>query len=109
ILEDISGNTFISNPNAPQADHNLESHHFSRTTAQDHLLGIYSQEEVTGEKQAETGAEGVMRSIAEGEFTYENMMGEVMQFPTNCSECNAPCMTNMKMTSILYDMPYPDQ
>jgi hypothetical protein len=42
-----------------------------------------------------------MRSIAQGEFTYENMLGEVMQFPTNCSQCGSPCMTNMKMTSIL--------
>ncbi|KAI5740663.1 hypothetical protein M8J76_005967 [Diaphorina citri] len=102
ILEDISGNTFVSNPNAPQADHNAETHQFTRTKEQDHLLGIFSHEEVTGEKDTEQTAEGVMRSIAQGEFTYENMLGEVMQFPTNCSQCGSPCMTNMKMTNIPY-------
>uniref|UniRef100_A0A8D8R8Z7 Zinc finger protein ZPR1 n=2 Tax=Cacopsylla melanoneura TaxID=428564 RepID=A0A8D8R8Z7_9HEMI len=106
ILEDISGNTFISNPNAPHVDVNLESHPVQRNKDQDHLLGIFSHDEVdavTGEKTAEpTGntAEGVMKSIAEGEFTYDNMLGEVMQFPTNCSQCGTPCMTNMKMTNI---------
>lgn len=46
ILEDISGNSFIENPNAPQKDPNCSVHYFVRTTEQNHELGIYTKEEV---------------------------------------------------------------
>lgn len=28
-----------------------------------------------------------------------DLSGEVLKFPTNCSECNSPATTNMKVTS----------
>ena len=29
-----------------------------------------------------------------------NVSDEVLQFQTNCTACNAPCVTNMKMVNI---------
>lgn len=46
ILEDISGNSFIENPFAPQTDSNCKIHHFTRNKEQDHELGIYTKQEV---------------------------------------------------------------
>ncbi|CAH0550065.1 unnamed protein product [Brassicogethes aeneus] len=95
ILEDISGNSFIQNPNAPQGDPNCTMVYFNRTTQQDHDVGIFTQQELTGNKES-----SILHPIAEGEFSYEDFQGEVLQFPTNCSNCGSPCETNMKMTDI---------
>lgn len=46
VFEDISGNTFVQNPNAPQIDHAVKTKYFRRSKEQDHSLGLYSQEEV---------------------------------------------------------------
>lgn len=39
ILEDISGNSFIENPDAPKIDENSKTHYFFRNKDQDHELG----------------------------------------------------------------------
>jgi len=46
----------------------------------------------------------ILHPIKEGEFTLEDIEGDldVMQFPTNCPNCGTFCETNMKLTSILY-------
>lgn len=97
ILEDISGNSFIENPNAPKTDCNCTYEYFKRSKEQDHALNIFSQEEVTGEKKSEPS---ILHPIKEGEFTLEDIEGEVLHFPTNCPNCNSPCQTNMKVTNI---------
>ena len=88
IFEDISGNTYVQNPKAPQKDEGCEIHYFKRTMDQNHILGIYIENE-----------DKLLEPIKEGEFTLEDIEGEVLTFPTNCPECNNPCQTNMKMTS----------
>ncbi|XP_072379003.1 zinc finger protein ZPR1 [Diabrotica undecimpunctata] len=95
ILEDISGNSFIENPNAPRIDNSCITTHFIRNKEQDHQLGLFSQSEITGEEES-----AILHPISEGEFTLEDLEGEVLQFPTNCHFCNSPCQTNMKMTNI---------
>lgn len=97
ILEDVSGNSFIENINAPKPDPNCISEYFKRTTEQDHQLCIFSQNEVNKEKESETS---ILHPIKEGEYTLEEIEGEVLQFPTICSNCGSPCETNMKMTNI---------
>ncbi|KAJ8941932.1 hypothetical protein NQ318_013265 [Aromia moschata] len=93
VLEDISGNCFVENPNAPMIDKKCKAQYFARNREQDHELGIFTKEEVTGEKNTD-----VMRS--ECGFTLKDLEGEVLQFPTNCHGCGSPCSTNMKMTNI---------
>ncbi|XP_068627212.1 zinc finger protein ZPR1 [Battus philenor] len=95
-LEDISGNCFIENPEAPAKDPRCERTDFPRSKEQDHTLGIFGQDEVNG---AENGEEEKSQ-VSEPGF-YEKMAAdEVLQFKTNCPDCNAPADTNMKVTNI---------
>lgn len=64
------------------------------------FLGLFSKEEIDTEQGKRDN--GILQPIAEGQFTLEDLEGEVLQFPTNCHGCGSPCETNMKMTSILY-------
>ena len=52
IIEDPSGNSFVENPNAPAPDPSRKEKHFERTKKQDHLLGLYSQEELATSEDA---------------------------------------------------------
>lgn len=102
IVEDISGNCFIENPDAPSVDHNTRITHFNRSKEQDHLLGLYEPNEVpAGQQQPEPQNEQhLLKPIKDGSWTLEELHGEVLQFQTLCPECRSPCETNMKMTSI---------
>lgn len=81
IIDDISGNSFVENLCAPQPDPQLKISNFIRTIEDDKLLGIYTAEVVADDAN-------------------DNLKNEVLQFPTNCPSCNAPCFTNMKVTNI---------
>lgn len=104
ILDDISGDAHIENPNAPHPDPKVTTEFYARSKEQDHLTGIYSQEELndsTNEEQKNQEEGNVMlKPIAEGEWPIEELHGEVLSFATNCPECGANCETNMKLTSI---------
>ncbi|CAH1363707.1 unnamed protein product [Tenebrio molitor] len=95
ILEDISGNSFIENPQAPQKDPNCTNEFFKRSKEQDHELGVFTPQEMGSEQNS-----GILKPISEDQFILEDLEGEVLQFPTNCSNCGSPCETNMKMTNI---------
>uniref|UniRef100_A0A7N9CC99 Zinc finger protein ZPR1 n=1 Tax=Macaca fascicularis TaxID=9541 RepID=A0A7N9CC99_MACFA len=81
IIDDPSGNSFVENPHAPQKDDSLVITHYNRTQHQKEMLGL--QEEAPAEKPEE-----------------EDLRNEVLQFNTNCPECNAPAQTNMKLVQI---------
>lgn len=89
ILEDMSGNAFIANPQAPLKDENCITTYFMRSKDQDRLLGIYESEQQPEPNQ-----------LNGGKFVLEDLMGEVLEFPTNCSNCSKPCTTNMKLTNV---------
>ncbi|KAK9886244.1 hypothetical protein WA026_015758 [Henosepilachna vigintioctopunctata] len=95
ILEDISGNSFIENPNIPQIDKNCQIEHFKRSKDQDHQLGVFTHKEVMESEET-----ALLKPIEEGTYPLEDFEGDVLQFQTNCTSCNAPCMTNMKLTNI---------
>ncbi|XP_032141341.1 zinc finger protein ZPR1 isoform X3 [Sapajus apella] len=78
IIDDPSGNSFVENPHAPQKDDALVITHYNRTRQQEEMLGL--QAEAPAEKPEE-----------------EDLRNEVLQFNTNCPECNAPAQTNMKL------------
>ncbi|NXD54726.1 ZPR1 protein, partial [Corvus moneduloides] len=80
ILDDPSGNSFVENPHAPQRDEALVVTHYRRSPQQSALLGL----EVDAKP----------RDAA------EDLRDEVLQFNTNCPECNAPASTNMKLVQI---------
>ncbi|GJQ86447.1 putative zinc ion binding protein [Trypoxylus dichotomus] len=93
ILDDISGNSHIENPNAPQKDSKCIIQNYVRTTKQNHALCIFNKDELSTE-------EGILQPITENEFPLNNFENEVLQFPTNCNNCGASCKTNMKVTNI---------
>ncbi|XP_065072940.1 zinc finger protein ZPR1 [Ochlerotatus camptorhynchus] len=104
-IEDISGNSFVENPLAPQPDPNTTVSHFIRSKDQNHSLGVFTHEEVDGEnpKQPKIIPEEedkMLKMISEGSWPLEELHGEVLQFQTNCPECAADCETNMKVTNI---------
>nr|XP_031526334.1 zinc finger protein ZPR1 isoform X2 [Vicugna pacos] len=81
IIDDPSGNSFVENPHAPRKDDALVITHYNRTRQQEEILGL--QAEAPEEKPEE-----------------EDLRNEVLQFNTNCPECNAPAQTNMKLVQI---------
>ncbi|XP_060702633.1 zinc finger protein ZPR1 [Hemiscyllium ocellatum] len=82
IIDDPSGNSFIENPHAPQKDEALTITHYKRDAHQDSMLGLQATEEETHTA------------------TLDELRNEVLQFSTNCPECNAPAETNMKLLQI---------
>ncbi|XP_075298467.1 zinc finger protein ZPR1 isoform X2 [Opisthocomus hoazin] len=83
IVDDPSGNSFVENPHAPRKDDALVVTHYRRTPQQAAMLGL------EGEELEEKPADAV-----------EDLRDEVLQFHTNCPECNAPAHTNMKLVQI---------
>ncbi|XP_036717039.1 zinc finger protein ZPR1 isoform X2 [Balaenoptera musculus] len=81
IIDDPSGNSFVENPYAPRKDDALVITHYNRTLQQEEKLGLQAEE--PEEKPEE-----------------EDLRNEVLQFNTNCPECNAPAQTNMKLVQI---------
>ncbi|KAF8774891.1 Zinc finger protein ZPR1 like protein [Argiope bruennichi] len=89
ILRDCSGNSFLENLNAPLPDPQLEVSHFERSREEALMLGIYAPDDAENENSADQADESDLRE-------------EVLGLPTNCYSCSAPCMTNMKVTHILF-------
>ncbi|XP_062995147.1 zinc finger protein ZPR1 [Elgaria multicarinata webbii] len=83
VLDDPSGNSFVENPHAPRRDEALVVTHYRRTAHQAAMLGI----------EAEESKENSTDSV-------DDLRNEVLQFSTNCPECNAPASTNMKVVQI---------
>jgi len=100
LLDDISGDAHIENPNAPHADAQVTVTHFTRTKEQNHLLGMFEQEELNETAESKEEDHAMLKPIAEGSWPLEELHGEVLQFKTNCPECAVMCDTNMKLTSI---------
>lgn len=101
VLEDISGNCRVENPNAPHADHQVTMTQFVRTQQQNRDLGMFTQEELKEEDTTNKPAsDRLLQPIPEDSWPLEELHGEVLRFDTNCPNCNSPCETNMKVTSI---------
>merc|ERR1719402_295487 len=58
---------------------------------QDHDLCLYTKDEVRDTDDP------VLKKTESSNDEVKELHDEVLQFPTNCPECNAPCETNMKM------------
>uniref|UniRef100_A0A8D2IU22 ZPR1 zinc finger n=1 Tax=Varanus komodoensis TaxID=61221 RepID=A0A8D2IU22_VARKO len=95
ILDDPSGNSFVENPYAPQRDEALVVAHYWRTAQQAAALGM--------EVSWATGRLAlVVWCWPLGEdLRVASLVLQVLQFSTNCPECNAPAATNMKLVRIL--------
>lgn len=81
IIDDPCGNSFIENPHVPSTDPEMKVTYYKRTKEQCEALGLAVE----------------MEPDPEPKF---NARDEVLQFPANCPNCNAPCTTNMKLVNI---------
>lgn len=90
LLKDPTGNSFVENPLAPEADPKMEIVHYTRTSEEDRVIGILPAE------KSETSETRALLSVDPEEL----IRGEVHELPTNCPACNAPCNTRMKVTEI---------
>lgn len=87
-IDDPSGNSFIENPNAPFRDEQMTIKKYRRTAEQRSRLGIPDEE------ADEDFEDKVDPSVVSKD--------EILNFSTNCPNCNAPCDTHMKLTEIPY-------
>uniref|UniRef100_F1SJT9 ZPR1 zinc finger n=1 Tax=Sus scrofa TaxID=9823 RepID=F1SJT9_PIG len=78
VIDDPSGNSFVENPHAPQKDESLEITRYSRTLQQEEMLGLRAH-------------------LPGRAHPASHVVLQVLQFNTNCPECNAPAQTNMKL------------
>lgn len=100
-LTDASGNCFIENFLAPSNDPNMKTTQFDRSKEENELLGLFVQDCRPPEEKPKQGEkENVLNMIPEGSFPLEEFDKEVMQFKTNCPDCQQECDTNMKLTKI---------
>lgn len=84
VLDDPAGNSYIENPCAPAHDPKMTIKHYNRTPEQNLAIGLNETEPISQE------------------ITDEDLREEVFSFPSNCSSCNVPCDTKMKVMNIPY-------
>ncbi|XP_013787788.1 zinc finger protein ZPR1-like, partial [Limulus polyphemus] len=70
--------------------------YYTRSNEQDQMLGIMSG----GRESSENDVKQNPNVSDNTELTDEHLKDEVLNFPTNCSHCNSPCPTRMKVTKI---------
>jgi len=99
IVEDITGNSFIENRFAPAEDSGTVVEYFTRSQEEDVKLGIYSEE---GSMKDEDNVGEEDKHEGKDAAAQVDLQNEILQFPCNCSNCNSPAMTNMKVVQIPY-------
>ncbi|GAB1602888.1 zinc finger protein ZPR1-like, partial [Argonauta hians] len=90
IIDDPSGNSFLENPHAPNKDVEMLVHNYKRSPRQNQFLGL----------QPEEDDRSVIASAGIPADNTLNLQDEVLSFEVNCTNCNAPCSTNMKLVNI---------
>ncbi|XP_050556691.1 zinc finger protein ZPR1 [Spodoptera frugiperda] len=120
-LDDVSGNCFLENPVAPRPDPRASRTEYTRSRDQDHALGIYSSDEKADDAECPrienlslsegsdpnvttpsvSSDEHLLTPLDPDAMPYERLAAdEVLSFPTNCPDCDAPADTKMKVTNI---------
>jgi zinc finger protein len=96
----------VENLCAPASDPCIEVKHFTRSREEDKLLAIYETEEdkkeITSSNTANPTQSNKLSTLPEEDIDDWKKLeanNEVLEFTTNCSNCNAPCFTNMKVMS----------
>ncbi|KAL4708229.1 hypothetical protein ACJJTC_013798 [Scirpophaga incertulas] len=99
-LEDISGNCFVENPDMPRKDPHCKRTEFKRTKDQNHTLGVFTHDEVS---DCPAAADTLFPPVDPEDCSYDKLAAdEILNFRTNCPDCNAPADTHMKVTNIPY-------
>lgn len=100
IIKDPSGNSYVENPQAPKPDPFTEVQQYFRSVEENRQLCIYEDNDTDEKLQKSENNERDSTENATEHQKPIDLENEVLTFPTNCPECNAPCTTNMKVTKI---------
>eukprot|EP01054_Gregarina_sp_Poly1_P009474 Gregarina_sp_Poly_1__9473@NODE_594_length_7275_cov_67_691593_g459_i0_p1_GENE_NODE_594_length_7275_cov_67_691593_g459_i0NODE_594_length_7275_cov_67_691593_g459_i0_p1_ORF_typecomplete_len494_score75_88zfZPR1/PF03367_13/1_4e52zfZPR1/PF03367_13/1_9e49HypA/PF01155_19/43HypA/PF01155_19/0_45Zn_Tnp_IS1595/PF12760_7/22Zn_Tnp_IS1595/PF12760_7/2e02Zn_Tnp_IS1595/PF12760_7/26zincribbons_6/PF07191_12/8_2zincribbons_6/PF07191_12/7_1OrfB_Zn_ribbon/PF07282_11/68OrfB_Zn_ribbon/PF07282_11/13_NODE_594_length_7275_c len=102
ILDDPAGNSFIENPNAPQADSCLFSVKYERTREQLHQLGFYEEQSTEAKAGADlpenlkTETASVCWDLSRPVQDQETVLGEnQITFQIQCANCGKTGNQNM--------------
>ena len=90
-LEDPTGNSFIENPIAPKEDPQLKTEHYTRSIADEDLLGIT---EMRANNQENSDNEEIENPVVANETS------EIMTFEAMCNACGKEAVCNMKEVTI---------
>ncbi|XP_071806568.1 zinc finger protein ZPR1-like [Asterias amurensis] len=93
ILDDPAGNSFIENPKAPEADQALTINMYTRSKEQNTALGLAVEDD-------EDRLSDVEETLEPKDDGVSKVTDEVFQFDVNCSNCNAPTKSKMKLVNI---------
>ena len=95
-VDDPAGNSYIENLCAPSHDPQMIIRHYRRTAEQATAIGLDAELDAQMDHQPIT--------VAGDSVADSNEVGkdEVFSFPANCSSCQAPCDTRMKIVEIPY-------
>lgn len=85
----MTGNLFLSNPNAPQIDPRMQTVKFTRDNAQNEMIGL------------STDTESLTKPLGSFNESCLEMTNEIVQFKNPCPNCKSMCETNMKVTGNL--------
>jgi zinc finger protein len=111
-IRDISGNSFISpspSAEAGQADPQLKIEKFTRTTEENHEVGVFSHSDLRVEDPLQEEDENTAEEVAQpGESevnlidqdNQEQLQYEVHNFTLPCPNCGESCDTKMRPTKI---------
>merc|ERR1711963_573962 len=98
-IKDPSGNSYVENPQAPKADPFTDVQQYFRSVDENRQLCIYEGNETDEMRTSEKIEVNSEQNPTEKDNTID-LENEVLTFPTNCPDCNAPSSTNMKVTKI---------
>jgi zinc finger protein len=109
IVDDIAGNSFIENPNAPTPDPHLKVVKYTRTPNQDMSLGLQPSADAVKDGKIEDNnpkhknvANATAPHAIDMDTSRPGSVGrqEVIKFQTTCTNCFKPAETDMCVTDI---------
>jgi len=116
-LNDPSGNSYIENPFAPEADPNMTVLRFRRNKQQDEMLGVVPEDKTDQTEQAISNREftragsskvsilqtpEAIAALEKSISTTDDNLKEVFEFPGRCIMCHEPGVQRMLCITIPY-------
>ena len=102
IVDDLCGNSFVQNFNAPKIDPFLKEIHYTRTSKQQEFLGLAAYR--TQEEVRATEREATHRSVKDLSLFFDSSQmkraKEVLHFASTCNACSAAGETLMCITDV---------
>lgn len=103
VVEDLTGNSYVQNPNAPRTDPRCTITHFDRTQEQVEALGYAVPDWAPDEYKIQGGDAKLVKadaSVFTRLNTYFDVESKAAVIPGQCHNCGRQCETRMCITDI---------